>query len=968
MSDSPAELIGVLVVARFRTSARSVDMLGRQQIAGIPTAVSEIYKNAYDAYARSVRGDFFPEQRVLMIRDNGIGMSLEDLQNRWLTVGTESKTSGSRLPPLMAPEGLKIRRQMGEKGIGRLAIASIGPQLLIVSRARDPKSGELGDLVVCLIQWTLFEIPGLVLDDIPIPLVTVNEFDEITPGLIGAMKDEIVEGVTRLGDAVPDEYKDRLSSELDHLNFDPRRFFGLNGPDVRRETGTAFLVTPIYEDVDAVIEDKSPDGGEFAVSEFQRFLLGFTNDISAEDGPGQDFQTQFFAHSENGFRDLIDPDTYFWGADDFDFVDHVIEGSFDEYGKFIGTVKVYDKPAMDVAEPWKAGRGNRSACGPFHIRFGYVQGQASESKLAMDDFARMTARLNKIGGLYVYRDGIRVLPYGNSDFDYLEIEKRRSLKASSYYFSYRRMFGAISLDSSENVLLQEKAGREGFRENRAYREFRGILQEFLVQIAANFFSGDADSSREWRDERARLRGASAQSAARAKAEHRTREKFLGRLSEATFLITSGLVVREVAKLVDDFKAGESPDRDSLVTEGFSKLRNSFEVERPEGLALTRDQERSWKSYVGLRTTALDTIREGVERIDAERGAPDAEQTQLRVERVQGSVLRRVSEILVASGQAREEVKSSYETVISEVQKEIEELGAKASQLIDGLEQATVVDEIRVNEELGDLELRARRRLTELTTRSRDFSSNGDLMSENVRLREEILDLNEQIEGNLELLQLGQAVQIVSHEFEASIRSVRSNLQDLLPWARSTPRLQPIVRDLRASFGHLDSYLKLFTPLQRRLYRENTTFTGREILNFLEGVFADRMIRHGVAMTATPNFQTAKIHGYPSTFYPVFVNLVDNAVHWMSAEPAEKSRLITLDANDGQIFVQDTGPGVRDGDRDVIFERGFGRRRGGRGLGLSIARELLERDSWSLTLGASSQGARFVLEEVRGAGE
>ena len=37
-------------MARFRTSARSVDMLGRQQIAGVPTAVSEIFKNAYDAY------------------------------------------------------------------------------------------------------------------------------------------------------------------------------------------------------------------------------------------------------------------------------------------------------------------------------------------------------------------------------------------------------------------------------------------------------------------------------------------------------------------------------------------------------------------------------------------------------------------------------------------------------------------------------------------------------------------------------------------------------------------------------------------------------------------------------------------------------------------------------------------------------------------------------------------------------
>ena len=41
-------------MARFRTRARTVDMLGRQQIAGIPTAISELFKNAHDAYADHV--------------------------------------------------------------------------------------------------------------------------------------------------------------------------------------------------------------------------------------------------------------------------------------------------------------------------------------------------------------------------------------------------------------------------------------------------------------------------------------------------------------------------------------------------------------------------------------------------------------------------------------------------------------------------------------------------------------------------------------------------------------------------------------------------------------------------------------------------------------------------------------------------------------------------------------------------
>ncbi|MEW8309576.1 MAG: hypothetical protein G8D88_20825, partial [gamma proteobacterium symbiont of Ctena orbiculata] len=38
----------------FRTRARTIDHLGREQIADCPTAVSELWKNAYDAYAKKV--------------------------------------------------------------------------------------------------------------------------------------------------------------------------------------------------------------------------------------------------------------------------------------------------------------------------------------------------------------------------------------------------------------------------------------------------------------------------------------------------------------------------------------------------------------------------------------------------------------------------------------------------------------------------------------------------------------------------------------------------------------------------------------------------------------------------------------------------------------------------------------------------------------------------------------------------
>src|SRR5436190_7695916 len=88
-------------MAKFRVRARTVDMLGRQQIAGIPTAISELFKNAHDAYARNVEVDYFRENDLFVLRDDGLGMTRDDFEQRWLTLGTESKVGSPRLqlPP-----------------------------------------------------------------------------------------------------------------------------------------------------------------------------------------------------------------------------------------------------------------------------------------------------------------------------------------------------------------------------------------------------------------------------------------------------------------------------------------------------------------------------------------------------------------------------------------------------------------------------------------------------------------------------------------------------------------------------------------------------------------------------------------------------------------------------------------------------------------------------------------------------
>jgi signal transduction histidine kinase len=169
----------------------------------------------------------------------------------------------------------------------------------------------------------------------------------------------------------------------------------------------------------------------------------------------------------------------------------------------------------------------------------------------------------------------------------------------------------------------------------------------------------------------------------------------------------------------------------------------------------------------------------------------------------------------------------------------------------------------------------------------------------------------------------------------------------------------VYRDLRTSFDHLDGYLSLFTPLQRRLERKRVEIIGADIERFITELFSERLERHHVRLEATSRFRDHRFVGFPSTFYPVFVNLVDNAIWWLGDRPR---RDILLQARDGVMSVIDSGPGVPERDLDRIFEFGFTRKPDGRGTGLYVSRQVLRRENFDLRVRADDReglgGAAF----------
>jgi signal transduction histidine kinase len=243
-------------------------------------------------------------------------------------------------------------------------------------------------------------------------------------------------------------------------------------------------------------------------------------------------------------------------------------------------------------------------------------------------------------------------------------------------------------------------------------------------------------------------------------------------------------------------------------------------------------------------------------------------------------------------------------------------------------------------------LKARDMLAALAENLR--ASDGEEPAEAMEaLEQRMLTLEEEADENFEMVQLGLAVAIINHEFSSAISNVRKSVQDLGHVAQRNDRLRQVYQSIRANFEHLDGHLKLFTPLQRRLYRVPQSIGGNGIENYVKNLFGNRLLRHKVELIVTDSFKESTVKCYPSTLYPAIINLVDNAIYWLAL--GKNDRRICFDVSGQDFIVANTGPQIEERDQFRIFERGFSRKPGGRGLGLFISSRALAAENMKLAV-------------------
>ena len=109
----------------------TIQHLGIKMYSNLPAAIAELVANSYDADAHSVEINLMETKgdRSLTVKDNGHGMTFEEINNCFLRIGRNRRNEKAS----RSPEG---RVATGKKGLGKLALFGIGNEIKIVTKKK----------------------------------------------------------------------------------------------------------------------------------------------------------------------------------------------------------------------------------------------------------------------------------------------------------------------------------------------------------------------------------------------------------------------------------------------------------------------------------------------------------------------------------------------------------------------------------------------------------------------------------------------------------------------------------------------------------------------------------------------------------------------------------------------------------------------------------------------------------------
>jgi two-component sensor histidine kinase len=462
----------------FRPYARLITILGDQLITNKTVAVNEIVKNSYDADADKVTVRFInfenfgkavtnSQKPVIEIEDTGSGMSIDIIKNVWLRPATPYKFNTKKSKERFTKSG---RLMQGEKGIGRFAVHKLGDTIDIYTKATGNDEVHL--------------------------ILKLAEYDKGQQLNLFKTQEDLDKNYKFL-DEIKNKWEVNQTAEIS------KKGTLIRITDVRDNWTPDDLLT-LSKSFSNLIPPSIPE------DDYKKIKLPFK--------PVKDFQINIeWGKKKYKASKLLSTFETICKEAPFKFIARINKDGFLSYdytsliekkrdiSREINLLKnelnltlysinkrfykTIDKEKHKTHDPTN---------GPFQfVLYGFDLYDKVKWNNRKDE-----QEFIKDNGIYLFRDGIRVYPYGNKEIDWLEISKKRAEWKAGDFFSYNDLIGFIFISHDENNKLKDASNREGLMDiDGAYEDFKALL---IASIQVMKYESDLDKGKREKKKQAPL--------------------------------------------------------------------------------------------------------------------------------------------------------------------------------------------------------------------------------------------------------------------------------------------------------------------------------------------------------------------------------------------------------------------------------------------------------------------------------
>ena len=425
----------------FEPYARLMNIIGDQLITNKIVGVIEIVKNCYDADAENVKVRFFnlenhgknylteKKQPYIEIEDDGEGMTLKTITDVWLRPATPNKLDKRKNKNDVTDKGRIIQ---GEKGIGRFAIHKLGEKIHVFTKAKGNYEVKLE-----------------------------MDFTEYNPEKADLFNQPRAD-YKLLNNVFNKWFVNDPSEEIKNSNGTLIRIYNL------REEWRQKDFEDLYKSIQRLIPPFDTNASKLGVKEFR-------SDFSIQ---LYDNLRLFTSEQATTFQDVIEQAHF------------VMLGKISEDGvlsfdykasrpvrKFSRTVNLLNKEEMgkfnyasNSVESWFSKFKRKPICGDF--KFSFYAFDLSDNNFAKGPIEKFI----KDNFVFVYRDGVRVYPYGEKGEDWLNLDKLRATIKAGRYISSNDLTGFVYISREGNSILKDATNRQGIMDtDGALEDFKNLI-------------------------------------------------------------------------------------------------------------------------------------------------------------------------------------------------------------------------------------------------------------------------------------------------------------------------------------------------------------------------------------------------------------------------------------------------------------------------------------------------------------